>query len=273
MTEHREVATEINNTLAQLILSVHTVNEFLDYCVKPFSVTEFLKHKLNFETPKYNISCYASGKKSQSYSDVPNAELYDTLKRWRDMVVDESNVPIFMVASHASLKDIAEYLPLTKKDLIKINGFGKVKVDKYGDDILDTVVDYCFRHGIETNMRALQSAPKTVRKSLSEEVKTDTKTASFNLYKEGKSIAEIATERSMVQGTIEGHLAFFVVKGDININVLISEKKQSLIKEAIKTHGIENSKALKDHLPEDISYGDIRLMIAMEKNAENIKSE
>ena len=267
VTEHREVATEINNTLAQLILSVYTINYFLDYCNNPFSVTDFLKHKLKFETPKFNINCYASSKKTQSSSDVPNAELFDTLKRWRDMIVEETNVPIFMVASHASLKDIALYLPLTKKDLTRINGFGKVKVDKYGDDILDTVVDYCFRHGVETNMHALAPAPKPVSKTLSEEVKTDTKTASYNLFKEGKSISEIAKERNLVSGTIEGHLAFFVLQGDIDISVLISEEKQSLLKEAIKVHGIENSKTLKDNLPEEISYNDIRLMIAKEKIA------
>lgn len=265
ITEHREVATEINKTLAELILSVYTVTYYLDYCKEPFSVTQFLKHKLKFETPKWNINCYASGK-SQATSDGPNAELYDTLRRWRDIVVEENNVPIFMVASHASLKEIAEYLPLTKKDLMKINGFGKVKADKYGDDILDTVVDYCFRHGIETNMHALKPAPKPIRKPLSEEVKTDTKTASFNLYKEGKTIAEIAKERSLAISTIEGHLSFFVISGEIDINVIVSEKTQSLIKEAIKIHGTESSKTLKDNLPEDVSYGEIRLMIAKEKS-------
>ena len=263
-TEHREVATEINKTLAELILSVYTVNYYLDYCKEEFSVTDFLKHKLKFVTPKWNINCYASGK-SQSPSDVHNAELYDTLKRWRDLEVEENNVPIFMVASHASLKEIAEYLPLTKKDLMKINGFGKVKADKYGDDIIDAVVDYCFRHGIETNMHAMKSAPKQVRKPLSEEIKTDTKTASFNLYKEGKTIPEIAKERNLALSTIEGHLSFFVINGDIDINVLLSEKKQSLIKEAIKIHGTESSKTLKDNLPESVSYGDIRLMIARVK--------
>ncbi len=268
VTEHREVATEINTTLAQIILSVFTINYFLDYCKEPFSVTEFLKHKLTFETPKLNVNCYASGKKSPTNSDVPNGELYDTLKRWRDLEVEENNVPIFMVASHASLKDIAQYLPLTKKDLIKINGFGKVKVDKYGDDILDAVVDYCFRHGIETNMAALKPDSKPVRKTLSEEVKTDTKTASFDFYKEGKSISEIAEQRNLTVSTIEGHLAYFVIKGDIDINVLVPEKSQSLIKDAIKTFGRESSKTLKDNLPEDIRYGDIRLVLEMEKNVE-----
>jgi len=27
-------------------------------------------------------------------------------------------------------------MPLTKADLIKVNGFGEVKVEKYGDEIL-----------------------------------------------------------------------------------------------------------------------------------------
>ena len=182
VTEHREVATEINNTLAQLILSVYTVNYFLDYCKELFSVTEFLKHKLKFATPRINITCYASGK-SQVYSDVANGELYETLKRWRDMIVEENSIPIFMVASHASLKEIAEYLPLTKKDLMKIGGFGKAKADKYGDDILETVQDYCARHELGSNISAKESSPKKERKEKSLEEKTPTNIFSFNLFK------------------------------------------------------------------------------------------
>ncbi len=86
ITEHREAANIINEYLNQLILAVYTTNYFLKYCKEPFSVTSFLQHKLKFAQPRFNISCYASGKK-QSFSDVPNAELYDTLKRWRDEFV------------------------------------------------------------------------------------------------------------------------------------------------------------------------------------------
>ena len=52
-------------------------------------------------------------------------------------------MPIYMVANQATLKEIATYLPLTKKDLLQISGFGKAKVDKYGDDIVASVRDYC----------------------------------------------------------------------------------------------------------------------------------
>ena len=184
ITEHKEAATVINEYLTQLILAVYTTNYFLRYCKQPFSVTSFLQHKLKFAQPRFNITCYASGKK-QSFSDIPNAELYDTLKRWRDMVCEETNMPIYMVANQATLKEIATYLPLTKKDLLQISGFGKAKVDKYGDDILASVESYCSRLNIETNMAAKAANPKKERKEKSTEEKTDTKTLSFNLFKEG----------------------------------------------------------------------------------------
>ena len=39
--------------------------------------------------------------KSNHFADIPNAELYDTLKRWRDMVCEETGMPIYMVANQA----------------------------------------------------------------------------------------------------------------------------------------------------------------------------
>ena len=69
----------------------------------------------------------------------------------------------------------------------------------------------------------------------------------------------------MTAGTIEGHLATFVATGEIDINKMVSEEKQLLIKEAAKIHGRSSTKILKDNLPEDIGYGEIRMVIAAEK--------
>jgi ATP-dependent DNA helicase RecQ len=88
---------------------------------------------------------------------------------------------------------------------------------------------------------------------------------SFNLFKEGKSVPEIAKERNMAISTIEGHLASFVANGEIDINKMVSEEKQLLIKEAAKIYGRESFKTLKDNLPENITYGEIRMVMAGEK--------
>jgi hypothetical protein len=264
VTEHREAANIINDYLNQLVLAVYTTNYFLGYCKEPFSVTSFLQHKLKFAQPRFNINCYASGKK-QYFTDIPNPELFDTLKRWRDEICEESNMPIYMVANQATLREITTYLPLTKKDLLQVSGFGKAKVNKYGDDILAAVESYCSRLNIKTNMTAKAANPKRERKEKSNEEKTDTKVLSFNLFKEGKSVAEIAKERNFTVNTIEGHLAWFVGNGDIDINRLVSLQKQILIKEAVKIHGSLSHKTLIDNLSGDVSYGEIKLVLAAEK--------
>ena len=264
ITEHKEVATVINENLSQLLVIFHLSNYFLQYCKQPFSVTSFLQHKLKYAQPRFNITCYASGKK-QFFSDIPNAELYNTLKRWRDLVCEETNMPIYMVTNQVTLKEVATYLPLTKKDLLLISGFGKAKVDKYGDDILAAVESYCTANNIETNIAAKAANPKRERKEKSNEVKTDTKTLSFNLFKEGKSVSEIAKERNFNISTIESHLAWFVGKGEIDVNEIVSLQKQKLIKEAVKMHGALSHKTLIENLPNDISYGEIKLVLAGQK--------
>ena len=264
ITEHREAATIINEYLNQLLLALHLQNYYLQYCKELFSVTTFLQHKIKYELPRLKVSVYASGKK-QSFSDLSNAELYNSLKRWRDLIVEESGLPIYMVANQNALKEIATYLPFTKKDLMNLSGFGKVKADKYGDDILGMVQDYCSRNSLESNMSEKEANPKRERKEKSLEEKTPTNILSFNLFKEGKSIAEIAKERNMVTNTIEGHLASFIASKQINIDDLVSVQKQALIKEAVSIHGRLSTKTLKDNLPEDISYGEIRMVMAAEK--------
>lgn len=264
ITEHRETANVINEYLNELLLVLYIENYFLQYCKEPFSVTTYLQHKLKLAQPRLNLTCYASGKK-QSFSDVSNVELLDTLKRWRDSVVEQSGLPIYMVANQNALKEIATYLPFTKKDLMKLSGFGRAKAEKYGDDILEVVMDYCSKNNLESNMAAKEANPKRERKEKSVEEKIPTNVISFNLFKEGKSVPDIAKERNMAVSTIEGHLATFVASGEIDINKMVSQENQSLIKEAAKTHGRESFKTLKDNLPENITYGEIRMVMAAEK--------
>ena len=267
ITEHKESATAVDEYLQQLFLAVYTTGYYLQYCKGAFSITSFLQHKLKFALPRFNISCYASGKK-QVYTDTQNAELFDTLKRWRDMVCAESGQPIYMVANQASLKEICTYLPLNKKALQQINGFGKAKVEKYGDDILEAVESYCGRHNIETNMHALATDPKKERKEKSTSKKPDTKLLSLKLFKDGKTIAEIAKERNFVVSTIENHLAHFISTGEIDINELVSPEKQILIKAAISKFSSEGIKVVLENLPPGYTYNEIRMVLSLENSNE-----
>lgn len=263
LTEHKETANIINEHVQQLALAIFNSLYYIQYCTQAFSVTTFLQHKLKFAQPKFNLSIYASGKKDV-YLDVANTELYNTLKSWRDMTVEREGLAIYMVANQATLKEIATYLPLTKKDLLHINGFGKAKVEKYGDEIIEAVEEFCSRNGLETKMSELPAKEKP-QKEKGGSAKTDTKTISFNLYKEGKTIAEIAAERKLTIGSIETHLIPFIADGEIKISDLVSAEKQQLILDAVAIHGSASHATIMQNLPADFTYGEIKMVLAAEK--------
>lgn len=264
-TEHKEVAGSVNERLNEFAIVLYNSHFYMLYCKKPFSVTEFLQHKLKYSLPWFNINCYAIETIEATIGDVANAQLLVTLKRWRNMICTQTGLPIYMVANQATLQEICTYLPLDKKDLMQISGFGKAKVEKYGDDVLEIVESYCSMYNLETNIVARLANPKRERKVKNTEPKADTKMISFNLYKEGKKIAVIAKERCLTISTIEGHLAYFVSIGEINIDDLMTKEKQQLIKDAIKTYGSQSHANLIHNLPKDVSYGEIKMVLATEK--------
>ena len=261
------MANDLDDILKELALAIFTAQYYIQYCKQPFQLASFLKHKLAFAQPKFSITTYASSKKQIS-SDVANPVLFETLKRWRDITVQESGMAIYMIANIETLKALSTYLPLDKKDLAKINGFGKAKVEKYGDDIIDIIADYCEKYALETNMHEMPVNVKKEKVSKPKVEKGDTKKVSFDLYTDGKSIAAIAQERSLTTQTVEGHLAHYIENGEISIDDFLSKEKQAIIGRAIKQTPEANLSQIKELLP-DISFGEIRLMMAAVRFGEN----
>jgi hypothetical protein len=90
----------------------------------------------------------------------------------------------------------------------------------------------------------------------------DTKEVSYNLYKEGKTIKEIAAERSFVITTIEGHLAHYVAKGLIDISRFVDKSKVKQVIEASKKLETKNLGPIKKYLGNEFTYGDLRFAMA-----------
>jgi hypothetical protein len=231
LTESKETAAAIDEVLQELMTGFVTTIHLMQYCVQPFTVAGFLQHKLNLAIPRVHISSYAASKKQSAEAGMPNAELYYALRNWRDKVCNEQNLPIYFVANTASLKDISTCLPQTKTQLQDINGFGKTKAEKYGDEIIGIVQDYCNRYHIETNMELTSSRTKKQSKKTTEKKaeKIPSYTLTLQLYQQGKSIAAIAAERNLSQGTIEGHLADLVKTGQVSISAFADETSLNII--------------------------------------------
>ncbi|MNW03862.1 hypothetical protein D3C71_1998580 [compost metagenome] len=84
----------------------------------------------------------------------------------------------------------------------------------------------------------------------------------MELHKEGKTIAEIARDRKMVIGTIEGHLAHYVAKQEISAKDIIGSKKLDKILKTIRELKTMQMNPIREHLGRDYSFGEIKIGLA-----------
>lgn len=97
--------------------------------------------------------------------------------------------------------------------------------------------------------------------------KVNTKEITFNLYKAGKTIDEIAKERNMVPLTIEGHLAHYAGLGMIDVKLFVEEEKMNNIITVSKTLDTTLFGPIKQSLGDEYSYSEIRFAMAYYQNA------
>ncbi len=95
--------------------------------------------------------------------------------------------------------------------------------------------------------------------------KGDTNRVSFQLFKEGKSIVEIAKLRELAASTIVGHLLTFIPSGEIVVTEILSLQKIELILKVMEETIGESSAAIKEKLGDEFTYSDIRAVMNHKK--------
>ena len=182
-----------------------------------------------------------------------NLDLFETLREIRRNIAIAEKVPPYIICSDKSLKDMCAKLPLDLNSMLKIQGFGEVKAKKYGDKFINEIKKYTELNNIKTRNAEIKNTNEKVK---SYEITCE-------LYFEGKTIKEIAEERSLAETTVEGHLFEGYQNGlSINIDDFIDEENEKLILEAIKQATTGKLKEVKEAVPENISYTEIRAVYA-----------
>jgi hypothetical protein len=267
-TESKEAADDINTSLQQLFEELYTKNNLYLSTLNGFELTTFLKAKLKIVFPNFKMNVYATAKNTKQTSDTSHPVLYKQLLLLRDEICNEEHKPIYLVANSKTLKELVEFLPTNSDHLLKISGFGEAKVHVYGDRFLSIIKEYMLEFDLSSNMDALgtkktQKAKKEKEPKSPGEKKVSSKEQTYNLFKEGFSLPEIAQLRGFAQSTLEEHLTSYVASGEIDINKLVPLNKQKIILKALENFNKEGGlNAIKNILPEDVSYGEIKYVLA-----------
>ncbi|MBC7872996.1 MAG: helix-turn-helix domain-containing protein, partial [Ferruginibacter sp.] len=260
ITDSRLHSKEYNESLRETFAQFAMKKYLLEGFNTVFDIETFYRRKQKFVLPSFMVNAYAGA--SEKKTDSPHPRLHQELRKLRDSICSRKNLPVYIVAGSSTIDEMARYLPASLAELRKISGFGDAKIEHYGQQFLDIIVTY----NKENNLTSLidEKSPKRERKEKTGEKKprVDTKAETFRLFKEGRSVAEIAELRSFAHQTIEGHLAYYVEKGDIHIEEVVSREKLLLIEPVIKEYNGGPVTLIRQKLGNEVGFGEIRLAIA-----------
>jgi ATP-dependent DNA helicase RecQ len=197
-------------------------------------------------------------------------DLFDELKRLRLIISREENVPPYIIFSDTTLIELATFLPFHNDELQQISGFGKIKVEKYGKEFLNSIKMFCEERGIESRMQdKVPSSSVILLKQTGSAGMSATKKQSFEMFSSGMPISEIAKNRKLTEGTVTHHLLHFVGLGQINILKFVTKEKLAAISKMIDEHGSSDLTNLKNLLGEKYSYTEIKAVIQYRQKKEN----
>ena len=224
-----------------------------------FRIAEFLKTRAlsSIESPvfeKADTVIITTGKTSDK-------KLYELIRQWRDSTAEQLDVPVYQVLPQKTMKELVARLPRSIAELRKISGIGKVKAASFGDDILQIISSYTGQKILEEELPEKLPDPERNRKANPRPEKDQSKRISLNMFREGKSIDEIARIRSLAVSTIEGHLSMYVSKGELSPEELMPSDKIEVISKYFLESQNPRLADAKTELGNDVSFGELRIVL------------
>ena len=174
-------------------------------------------------------------------------ELREYLREWRRKAAKQQGVPAFVVMHDTSLEELCRIRPGSLSELLRVYGFGERKVASYGRQILDALAE--FRKGD--------------RASASPEKKLTPAEETIRLLADGRTFEEIAQTRGRQLRSVVSLVADLVERGDLKFQPSwVDSEKQASIEDACARLGLERLNPLKNALPPEITFDEIRLVVA-----------
>ena len=172
--------------------------------------------------------------------------LFNELRTLRKELADAEGKPPYIVFGDATLVQMAREKPQTEQDLLTITGVGQHKLEKYGNDFLNAITEYCVANGEQ----ATDLTPEL--------------TLTWHLCQQGLDLDAIATARGQTLPDTAAQLIQLMDAGQpVFPERLIARQKYALIESVLEDFGSEADwQTLRDALPPLVADHEIRLVRA-----------
>lgn len=198
--------------------------------------------------------------------------LYGALTKWRNDLAGEHNTSGYLILPQKTIVELCRARPTTMNELLTIKGFGRTKAKQIGDEVLRIIQNYTGR--VSKPVRPGPSVdeapgPKTKKPKLAKASQALSPSITLALFRSGKSLADIAAERSLAVSTIESHLAQCISAGDLAVEEVLPMEKIAAIRSFLQANQPGSMNEVMRALDNQVTYAEIRFV----SNAMKVETE
>jgi ATP-dependent DNA helicase RecQ len=175
-------------------------------------------------------------------------DLREFLREWRKNIAKEKMLAAFLVLHDSTLENICVRQPKTLAELRTVSGMGDAKCQTYGEQILDALRRFASGERASQEWHARPSSPAQ---------------ETLDLLAKGHTFEEIAQLRGRKLSTVIILVADLIEKGELPFRPdWVHPIHAEQIRQSAATLGLDLLKPIKDSLPGEITYEQIRLVVA-----------
>lgn len=177
-----------------------------------------------------------------------NEDLREFLREWRRNAARQKMIAAFVVLHDTTLDALCQAQPRTMASLRQVTGMGEKKCEIYGAEILDALRRFSNGERATKEWHVKPSSPSQ---------------ETLDLLEKGHTFEEIAQLRGRKVSTVVSLIADLVEKGELAFRPdWVHPIQAEQIRQSCARLGLDLLRPIKEALPEEITYEDIRLVVA-----------
>jgi ATP-dependent DNA helicase RecQ len=178
-----------------------------------------------------------------------NEELREFLREWRRHIARQKGIAAFVVMHDATLDELCIRGPKNIQELRGVSGIGEKKCEVYGREILDALERFRGGERASKDRHGRPSNPSA---------------ETLELLLKGHTFEQIGQLRGRKVSSVVALVADLVERGATAFQEgWVEASKRELIREAAERKGLDLLKPIKETLGEEVSYEEVRLIVAV----------
>lgn len=201
-----------------------------------------------------------------SQTPVVDDSLFEKLRQLRKQISQREQIPPYIVFADSALREMTTSLPVDKDAFLTVKGVGQAKFERYGVEFLEVIREY-----LGETANPLEGTVKSIKVNVPNKEGAKTKehpshVITWEKFKSGQTLAEIARDRKLKPVTLQDHLIRCAQEGyPVDWDSMIPKEYEALILEKIEELGAERLKPLKEALPDEVDYLAIKAVLCKHK--------